>query len=115
MVEASPEILDLHQFCHSKSLRIRDGLKRPVAKVGHEFIPFTLPSLSTLVGSLACRNRKEGTARLQCRMCDINYEMGINCELPNLVANKHPPMNSLSGNAEVICNRCWCSGWCTWE
>eukprot|EP00904_Undaria_pinnatifida_P001715 jgi/Undpi1/11544/HiC_scaffold_30.g13841.m1 len=23
-------------------------------------------------------DRKEGTARLQCRMCDINYEMGIN-------------------------------------
>lgn len=30
--------------------------------------------------SAGSRDRKEGTARLQCRMCDINYEMGINCE-----------------------------------
>lgn len=28
------------------------------------------------------RNRKEKTARLLCRMCDISYEMGINCERP---------------------------------
>lgn len=31
----------------------------------------------TLAGD---RDRKEGTARLLCRMCDINYEMAINCK-----------------------------------
>lgn len=72
-----------HPSCHiivlSSSLNesmVQQQSTLPYCAVARLFIVLCFGAFTAGGG----RDRKEGTARLLCRMCDINYEMGINCE-----------------------------------